>query len=114
MNSVRLNLESTAAQAMLNDLAALQDRLPAQLANLILDQPQLLVQFGGVERDRSAASGADVLALSLEPTDLALRLVAALRARDGDLDVIGAEIVLAAHAFHLSAESAGRASEAAS
>ncbi|MFZ5719224.1 MAG: hypothetical protein ACOY5Y_07120 [Pseudomonadota bacterium] len=92
---VTLSAETAVVSAWIDDLASALSGLPKPpegLVDLIFDAFEALVELRGVDVDAGAAAAAGQLTVALEPTELGRRLVAALRAGNGDLGAIQVEL----------------------
>lgn len=85
--TVNIGLDATAFEAAANEFAELIASAPKTLAERLVGLADSVEQLFCVSDDRNPAMGAVKLTMRLEPSDLYLRLLAALRAGDSDAAV---------------------------
>jgi len=84
---VSIDLDATAFEAAANEFCELVALAPERLAQRLVGLTDSVEQLLCIRDDGSAAAGARELTVRLEPSDLFLRLLSALRAGDGDAAV---------------------------
>ena len=82
--TVNISLDATAFEAAADEFVGLITSAPEGLAERLVGLADSIEQLFCVSDDRNPALGACKLTMRLEPSDLFLRLLAALRAGDGD------------------------------
>lgn len=85
--TVNISLDATAFEAAANEFAGLVASAPEDLAERLVSLADSIEQLFCVSDDRSPALGTVKLTMCLEPSDLFLRLLAALRTGNGDAAV---------------------------